>query len=100
MVRTRDDGVDGGMWRSVGMGCVGVGEERFSRMDSCSGERKVVSKVGSDGGGGCSEVAVVVEVDTGIEGTSIVPLSLFLSFGGFRRSSHVFRSSCNLCFRS
>jgi hypothetical protein len=100
MVRIRDDGVDdGGMWRVVGMGWGWLGAERVSRIESCSGERKVVSKVGSDGGGGCSGVAVVVEVETGMEGTSFVPLSLLLSLGGFRRSSHVFRSSCNLCFR-
>lgn len=98
MVRMRDVGVDdgSGTWRVVGMGCVGLGDVRVSRMDSCSGERKVVSKVVSDGGGGCSEVEVVVEVTT-LEGASFMPLSLCLSFGGFRRSSHVFRSACRLC---
>ena len=57
-------------------------------------------------GGGCLEVdvddvvVVVVELETGMGAASFVSLSLSvsLSFGGFSRSSHVLRSSCNLCF--
>lgn len=85
-----------GMVRFVCIGgmVVGDGEVRVSRMESCSGERKVGSKVGRDGGGGCFEV----EVETGMEGASFESssLSLTFSFGGLRRSSHVLRSSCNL----
>lgn len=59
MVRMREVGVSvvlvddgGGMVRVVGSGFIGAGEARVSRMESCSGERKAVSKVGRDGGGG------------------------------------------------
>jgi len=97
-IREVGDVAGGGMWRVVGIGCMGVGKVRVSRMNSCSGERKVVSKVGRDGGGGCFEVEVGLEAETGMEGAPLVSWSLSSSLGGFRRPSQVLRSSCNLFF--